>query len=100
MVRVYTGEIFCEARWHKEEGSDVEVVYQFTNRPKVQAFRIDKGIMGVPITYLDKHNPDDFEILGIFTVAKNGDVFLAKPVVNSKEKFARIAIRKKTASKK
>lgn len=23
------------------------------------------GIMGVPITYLDKHNPDQFEILGI-----------------------------------
>lgn len=24
-----------------------------------------KGIMGVPITFLDKHNPDQFEILGI-----------------------------------
>ena len=24
-----------------------------------------KGIMGVPITFLDKHNPDQFEIIGI-----------------------------------
>jgi hypothetical protein len=23
------------------------------------------GVMGVPITYIDKHNPDQFEILGI-----------------------------------
>lgn len=30
---------------------------------------IFQGIIGVPITYLDKHNPDDFEILGIFTPA-------------------------------
>lgn len=56
--------------------------------------------MGVPITYLDYHNPDDFEILGIFTSDKNGDVFLAKPVVNGKKKFTRIAIRRKTASEK
>lgn len=24
-----------------------------------------EGLMGVPITYLDRHNPDDFEILGL-----------------------------------
>ena len=54
----------------------------------------------MPITYLDKHNPDDFEILGIFTPTKNGDVFLAKPVVNGKEKFTRIAIRKRQHPKK
>ncbi len=24
-----------------------------------------KGLMGVPITFIDKYNPDQFEILGI-----------------------------------
>jgi hypothetical protein len=33
---------------------------------KVTEIPIDyKGVMGVPITFLDKHNPDQFEILGI-----------------------------------
>lgn len=28
------------------------------------------GIMGVPITYLDKHNPEQFEILGLACLAQ------------------------------
>ena len=33
------------------------------------------GMMGVPITFLDKYNPDQFEILGIraWTTAHNDD---------------------------
>ena len=40
--------------------------YQGINVNKVKDIPYDyDGIMGVPITYLDKHNPDQFEILGI-----------------------------------
>ena len=40
--------------------------YQGINVNKVSEIPVDyDGIMGVPITYLDKHNPDQFEILGI-----------------------------------
>ena len=59
------------------------------------------GVMGVPITYLDKHNPDQFEILGI--TESNGRGFstglwdeaskMAHPYVKGEKKYARIFIR-------
>ena len=90
LTRVYTPEDY--PKYETYDAIDIDKV---VNIPKDY-----KGLMGVPITYLDKHNPDDFEILGIFTSTKNGDVFLAKPVVNGKEKFTRIAIRKRQHPKK
>ncbi len=30
------------------------------------------GVMGVPITFLDKHNPSQFEIVGITTTVEDG----------------------------
>ena len=61
------------------------------------------GVMGVPITYLDKHNPDQFEIIG--TTESEGKGFSAglwdasskvsQPVVNGERKYKRIFIRKR-----
>lgn len=42
------------------------------------------GIMGVPITYLDKHNPDEYELIGDL-----------RPIVQGKEIYKRILIRRK-----
>ncbi|MDD9858643.1 MAG: adenine-specific methyltransferase EcoRI family protein [Gammaproteobacteria bacterium] len=62
------------------------------------------GVMGVPITFLDKHNPDQFEILGTLASAGyNGDIigipFLgqrdARAIVNGEVKYARLLIRNK-----
>lgn len=40
--------------------------YEAIEVPKVEAIPSDyKGVMGVPITFLGKHNPDQFQILGI-----------------------------------
>ena len=60
------------------------------------------GVMGVPITFLDKFNPDQFEIIGAdFDLAKaiiiNGKV---KPnpqrfYINGKRKYSRILIKNK-----
>lgn len=60
------------------------------------------GVMGVPITFLDKYNPDQFEIIDInphfFTIVEQG---LPKPKqltlknVGQKDPYARILIRKK-----
>ena len=44
-----------------------------------------EGIMGVPITFLGKHTPDQFEVVDLF----------GKPTVNGKEIFTRIAIHNK-----
>lgn len=51
------------------------------------------GVMGVPITFLDKHNPDQFEIIGLDRyTGKNGDKDFT---INGKMLFRRILIKKK-----
>ena len=49
------------------------------------------GEMGVPISFLNKHNPDQFELVGRER-DKVGDSFY----LNGKEKFKRILIKRKT----
>lgn len=72
------------------------------------------GIMGVPVTFLDKYNPDQFEIIGFFnnynpeTADKSlGQIYgdavhvdstkslFRGPVINGKAKYFRILIRRK-----
>ena len=52
------------------------------------------GVMGVPITFLDKYCPTQFEIAGIINHGSDGPWDLAKAVVNGKEKYKRLAIRR------
>src|SRR3989339_1584831 len=63
-----------------------------------------KGAMGVPITFLDKYSPDQFEILGMSASAGYskeivGIPFLgkkdARPLINGKNIYARIFIKNK-----
>lgn len=76
--------------------------YDAINVDKVADIPCDyDSVMGVPITYLDKHNPDQFEILGI--TESNGRGFStglwdeaskkAHPYVKGEKKYARIFIR-------
>lgn len=72
------------------------------------------GIMGVPITFLDKYNPDQFEILGIYDDKReNDDAFIqgvptyvdeqhkkyVGPVLLGKALFTRILIKSKKLQK-
>ena len=51
------------------------------------------GEMGVPITFLDKHNPDQFEIIGLDRyTGKNGDKDFT---INGQLLFRRLLIKKK-----
>lgn len=54
------------------------------------------GTMGVPITFLDKYNPEQFEIIGLdrYTVPKEYLVG-GRVAINGKPRYARILIRKK-----
>lgn len=54
------------------------------------------GAMGVPITFLDKYNPEQFEILGLdrYTVPKEYLVG-GRVAIDGKPKYARILIKKK-----
>lgn len=59
-----------------------------------------EGIMGVPITFLMFHCPEQFEIVGLMSGAKgenlvNGNDGRVKFYVNGKPTYARILIRKK-----
>ncbi|HPH78453.1 MAG TPA: adenine-specific methyltransferase EcoRI family protein [bacterium] len=61
-----------------------------------------KGVMGVPITFLDKYNPDQFEILGNSNVRGEREHLMNKvksasdcTYVNGKAQFARILIKHK-----
>ena len=54
------------------------------------------GVMGVPITFLDKHNPDQFEILGnLGSYAPDGYSLSSKIFINGKKIFKRILIKNK-----
>ena len=54
------------------------------------------GVMGVPITFLDKYNPEQFEIIGLdrYTVPKELLVG-GRLTIDGKIKFARILIKRR-----
>jgi len=63
-----------------------------------------KGVMGVPITFVDKYNPEQFEILGMSASAGYnkeivGIPFMgekdARPLINGKNTYARVFIKNK-----
>ncbi len=53
------------------------------------------GVMGVPITFLDKFNPEQFEIIGAMTTTKVDEYNYGYPYVNGMKIYARILIKKK-----
>lgn len=79
--------------------------YEAINVNKVAEIPCDyDGVMGVPITYIDKYNPEQFEILGMSASAGYdkeivGIPFLgekdARPLINGKVTYARIFIKNK-----
>lgn len=75
--------------------------YDAINVDKTKDIPMDyAGIMGVPITFIDKYNPDQFEIIDInphfFTIVEQG---LPKPsqlkIEGRKDPYARILIKNK-----
>lgn len=62
------------------------------------------GYMGVPITFLDKYNPDQFEIIGMSASAGYNPEIVglsfkgdkdARPLINGKNTYARVFIKNK-----
>lgn len=76
--------------------------YDAVNVNKVAEIPVDyKGIMGVPITFMDKYNPDQFEILGFMNTGEENKGIRysgtphGRPTINGKEIYFRILIRNK-----
>ena len=53
------------------------------------------GKMGVPISFMDKYNPDQFEILGLDRYVEDNPHYGKRFKINGKETYARIIIRRK-----
>ncbi len=94
-------EIICYKKYNPEEYPHYDN-YDAIEVSKTVDIPIDYiGIMGVPITFLDKYNPDQFEIL--WTTDRGGDGKLEEykkeysrfdaPVVNGNGLYKRILIR-------
>jgi hypothetical protein len=87
--------------------------YDAIEVPRVEAIPSDfQGVMGVPITFLGKYNPDQFEIVGSFNNGEHGTDAGAKklsleyqgkilnwngPVVFGQPLYKRILIRHRRA---
>ena len=71
--------------------------YDAINVDKTSDIPMDyEKIMGVPITYLDKYNPEQFEIIGTSTM----DMPKGAPYVSGKRIYERILIRRRRKNKK
>ena len=80
-------------QYHKYDNYDVINIDKLKDVPKDYY-----GMMGVPITYMDKHDPTKFEILGI----ANGKRYIGAEcfaVVNGEHKYHRITIKRKQTNK-
>lgn len=80
--------------------------YNAINIDKTNEIPMDyEGYMGVPITFMDKYNPGQFEILGIMNTGEENkgirlpDTPHGRPIINGKEKYLRILIRNKKVVK-
>ena len=53
------------------------------------------GAMGVPITFLDKHNPEQFELVGQMATTKIDEFNYGYPYIKGEKRYARIIIKNK-----
>lgn len=87
---------------------------EFPKYDNYNAINIDKvsdipmnynGVMGVPITFVDKYNPEQFELLGIMNTGEKNigirhkGTAHGRPLVNGVEKYLRILIKAKKLKK-
>ncbi len=78
--------------------------YNAINIDKVSEIPMDYGgIMGVPITFLNKYSPEQFELLGIMNTGEENKGIRydgtphGRPLVNGVEKYLRILIKNRKA---
>ena len=83
-------EKYSPEKYPKFDNYDAINVDKTVDIPKDYA-----GVMGVPITFLDKYNPEQFEIVGMLNAGNNPGYDFEKPVLNGRVIFTRLLIRRK-----
>jgi hypothetical protein len=86
--------------YKKYYGNEIEYPkydnYDAINVNKTKDIPMDyKGVMGVPVTFMDKYNPDQFEIIGQMVTTKVDEFNHGYPYINGKKIYARILIKNK-----
>ena len=80
---------------------------EFPKYDNYDAINVDKvahipedydGVMGVPITFLDKYNPEQFQVLGIDRYIEDNPLPGKRFTMNGKEVYARIVVRRRNQS--
>ena len=78
--------------------------YDYPKYDNYDAINVDKakdtpmdysGVMGVPITFLSKYNPEQFELIGQMVTTKVDEFNHGYPYINGKKIYARILIKNK-----
>ena len=70
--------------------------YNAINVSKYTDIPVDwDGLMGVPLTFLDKYNPEQFEIIGIDRYVEDNPNYGHRFKIKGRETFARILIKRK-----
>lgn len=68
--------------------------YDAINVDKAKDIPMDyMGVMGVPITFLSKYNPEQFELIGQMVTTKVDEFNYGYPYINGKKIYARILIK-------
>ena len=83
-------EKYDKVKYPKFDNYDAIEVGKYTDIPKDYA-----GVIGVPISYLMHHNPEQFEIVGMLNAGNNPGYDFEKPVLNGRVIFTRLLIRRK-----
>ena len=117
---ITTKEVNGLTRWFtnldiKKRHEVLETIHSYYKTPEkyqkydnYDAINVDKtaeipldydGVMGVPITFLDKHNPAQFEIVGQMVTTKIDEFNFGYPYINGKKIYARILIQKRKDGK-
>lgn len=94
----------------KKRNEPLETIASYKKNPEkypkydnYDAINVDKtieipldydGVMGVPITFMDKFNPKQFEIIGIDRYVENNPNYGKRFTICGIETYARILIRK------
>lgn len=103
-------ELFLSSTYYKKDGSVPQASldrwphydnYDAIEVSKVKDIPVDyAGVMGVPITFLDKYNPEQFEIIGASDNGAVSDEYKLpwprphnEPYVNGQKRYKRLFIR-------
>ena len=87
LIKKYKGN---EKQYPKYDNCDAIEVSRVVNIPKDY-----NEVMGVPISFLEKYNPDQFEIVGQMVTTTITEFNFGYPTINGIGKYARFLIRRK-----